>query len=287
MAAMYECGLACRYTGRNDEAIRWMKQTIGLLPAEGADEAHAYYNYGYGFACTYAGDYITAITVGQSQKRHAARSADRYVGARSRSCLALPLYVVGSFEEAANHARDAADDLRESPHSYYVGFIENNHGLALHAMGDVDGAIEAFGRGSVSAEEQVQPRAAALIDANHAWLLYELGDHENAAARYAASEAAFEPMSENDLALVICLRQANSFSEDNLPEDEIDALWHFVDTQYTNPDLVRKPRVAKRISTVARQIGDPAARDRADRYIHEQEAYFKTALAEASSRGLQ
>ena len=252
--ATIELGLAYRYVGKSELALSTVHSMIEKLRERGEKRQLAYANSSYSLACTYAGKYLEAIQAGTEQVRYGRHSGESYLVGRGNSCLCLPYYVIGRMHDAARCAKAAAKILVNTAASYQVGFLENVHGLALHAPGDGGGAIQAFDRARATGRTTAQRRVEGLAATNWAWVLYEQGDIEGAALQIAEAIRVFDKISEPDVRLAHHLREAFEYASDGDSKYEAEALWGFIRGDYMNPDLVRGVAVAERILSLGNRV---------------------------------
>jgi tetratricopeptide (TPR) repeat protein len=254
LSATYELGTAYRYTGQYEDAVRLLQSLTARLRKSHADELLAYYLYGHSLACSYAGLYAEAIQLGQEQVRHGGRSGRSEFKARGNSCLCLPYYVIGMASEAATCAAASAGQFANTPKEHLLGFIENVHGLALHALGRWTEAVDAFSRGRKASTDSRRRRAGGLIAVNWGWALYDRGDLVGALSQIHDAIRAFDGISEADARLSHNLREAFEYAQDGDRRYEAEALWNFVASDYVNPDLVRRVAVAERILSLEGRV---------------------------------
>jgi tetratricopeptide (TPR) repeat protein len=247
ISATYELGTAYRYTGRTVEALSLFRSVTERLQDPATAELRAYYLYGHSLACAYAGLYAEAIRVGLEQVRYGRRSGKAEFVSRGNSNLCLPYYVIGMAAEAAACAESSARAFVDTPREYLVGFIENVHGLALHALGRTADALAALVRAGDVGRRTWQRRVEGLSAFNRAWLLYERDDLSGGLAQIQEAIGVFSEISKPDENLSHCLREAMECARETDRRYEAEALWRFVTSDYVNADLIRRVAVAERI----------------------------------------
>ncbi len=279
LSASYELGLAYRYTGQGEEAVRIMQSVTDRLRERGAESSLAYCLYGFSLACCYSGRYAEAVRLGREQVRHGRRvGKSRFIG-RGKSTLCFAYYLIGEAEQAAKCAADSAREFVGTPDEYLVGFIENVHGLSLHALGRGRDAIEAYTRARDAGKRTVQRRVEGLVAANWAWALYDQGDVDGALFQIAEAIRVFEEISQVDARLAHHLREAFEYARDRDTRYEAEALAGFVRDEYTNPDLIQRATVSACILALGAQVS-VEARQSAETLIEETRGQRAAVLAE-------
>ena len=91
-----------------------------------------------------AGLYVAAIRLGQEQVPYGQRSGARNSRHEGTAALAFLITCIGMASEAAACAAALAGQFVNTPKEHLLGFIENVHGLALHALGRWTEAVERF-----------------------------------------------------------------------------------------------------------------------------------------------
>jgi tetratricopeptide (TPR) repeat protein len=254
LAATYDLGLALRYSGQGDEAATTLHSLLAKAREGGDGPWLGRSLFGYSLACTYSGRYSEAIRAGIELGRYARHVEDAYYTASSNSCLCIAYYIVGRMPDARTCAAAAAQQLVNTVDEHMVGFSENVHGLALHALGKNKAAGQAFHRARIVARRTAQRRAEGLAATNWAWLLYSRGAVARALEQISDAVRIFTETSPPDTRLVQLLREAFESADANDVEQEAQALWNFVRSDYVNPDLIRTVAVAEHILS----LGDRA-----------------------------
>jgi tetratricopeptide (TPR) repeat protein len=279
LSASYELGLAYRYTGQGEEAVRVMQSVRDRLRKHGTEKSLTYCLYGLSLACCYSGRYAEAVRLGQELVRHGRRVGEPYFIGRGKSTLCFAYHLIGKAEQAAACAADSAREFVGTPDEHLVGFIENVRGLSLHALGRGRDAIEAYTRAREAGKRTVQRRVEGLVAANLAWTLYDQSDVDGALLQIADAIRVFKRISPLDARLAHHLREAFEYARDRDTRYEAEALAGFVRDEYTNPDLIQRATVAARILALGAQVS-VEARQAAHTLIEETQSRRAAILAE-------
>lgn len=172
-------GEANRRLGRIDETVRILRQvTDDYDPAVSAPDVSGLLEYS--LACSYAGDYETAVSAGNRLLELGYRLADANAEARGHDGLSLAYLGLGRHAEVLEHTGRAIDLYTTVDAVDPLAYVLNVQGMAYVGLGRLHEGLGALQHAQRDGKEDDNPRVEGFSLYNSAWASRLAGDLEGA-----------------------------------------------------------------------------------------------------------